>query len=146
MSEEGQIIQDPIKWWAGWTAFWGVTYLAFSYFAGYFYSRSEIMLGYLVFFFFTTSGGYLLRQWELEKGRLNVERELQKQIEHPRYIPSHVKREVWRRDQGKCVECGSQNRLEYDHIIPVSKGGSNTARNVQLLCEQCNRSKGAKIA
>ena len=61
------------------------------------------------------------------------------------HIPTHVKREVWRRDQGKCAYCGSQERLEFDHIIPVSKGGSNTARNVQLLCEKCNRSKSNKI-
>jgi len=44
-----------------------------------------------------------------------------------------------------CVECGSQERLEYDHIIPVSKGGSNTERNIQLLCEKCNRGKAAAI-
>lgn len=56
-------------------------------------------------------------------------------------IPSAVRREVWRRDGGKCAQCGSRESLEYDHIIPVSKGGSNTARNVELLCEKCNRSK-----
>lgn len=60
-------------------------------------------------------------------------------------IPSAVKREVWRRDEGHCVECGSKENLEYDHIIPVSKGGANTVRNLQLLCEHCNRSKGANI-
>jgi|GEM_PF-1651876 hypothetical protein len=63
-----------------------------------------------------------------------------------RLIPKSVKHEVWNRDGGRCVECGSKERLEYDHIIPVSKGGSNTARNVQLLCEQCNRLKAARIA
>lgn len=47
-------------------------------------------------------------------------------------IPKKVKQEVWQRDGGKCAECGSQEYLEYDHIIPVSKGGSNTARNIQL--------------
>ncbi len=62
-----------------------------------------------------------------------------------RSIPSDVKREVWRRDNGKCVRCGSNKNLEYDHIIPFSKGGSNTVRNIQLLCEFCNRSKNNKI-
>jgi hypothetical protein len=60
-------------------------------------------------------------------------------------ITEHVRIEVWRRDAGRCVVCGSQEALEYDHIIPVSKGGSNTARNVELLCERHNRSKGANI-
>ena len=62
-----------------------------------------------------------------------------------RYIPANVKREVWRRDEGKCVECGSKNNLENDHIIPVTKGGSSTARNIQLLCERCNRAKSDSI-
>jgi hypothetical protein len=60
-------------------------------------------------------------------------------------IPSDVRREFWRRDEGKCVKCGSRLKLEYDHIIPVAKGGGNTARNIELLCESCNRSKSASI-
>ena len=60
-------------------------------------------------------------------------------------IPESVRHEVWRRDQGCCVECGSKERLEYDHLIPFSKGGSNTARNLRLLCETCNRRKSASI-
>lgn len=55
-------------------------------------------------------------------------------------IPKTVEMYVWRRDRGRCVKCGSNERLEYDHIVPVSKGGSNTDRNIQLLCEYCNRS------
>ncbi len=62
-----------------------------------------------------------------------------------RAIPSSVRMEVWRRDGGRCVKCGSREKLEYDHIIPISKGGSNTARNIELLCENCNRSKGDSI-
>jgi hypothetical protein len=61
-------------------------------------------------------------------------------------IPDDVKQLVWQRDGGRCSNCGSQQRLEFDHIIPVAKGGSNTARNIQLLCETCNRTKGANLA
>jgi hypothetical protein len=68
-------------------------------------------------------------------------------VETPRResIPESVRHEVWRRDQGRCVDCGSRERLEFDHIIPVSQGGSNTARNIELRCETCNRRKGAAI-
>jgi len=60
-------------------------------------------------------------------------------------IPEDVRHAVWRRDEGRCVQCGSQERLEFDHIIPVSRGGANTERNLQLLCERCNREKSARI-
>jgi HNH endonuclease len=60
-------------------------------------------------------------------------------------IPERVRHEVWRRDQGRCVDCGSRERLEFDHIIPISRGGSNTARNIELRCEACNRRKSASV-
>lgn len=60
-------------------------------------------------------------------------------------IPERVRHEVWRRDRGICVDCGSRARLEFDHIIPVSRGGSNTARNLEIRCQTCNRAKGATI-
>jgi hypothetical protein len=66
-------------------------------------------------------------------------------VRNNRHISTQTKNAVWRRDQGMCVECGSNKNLEFDHIIPVSKGGSNTTRNIQLLCEGCNRRKSAKI-
>ncbi len=71
--------------------------------------------------------------------------EHEQEEERSRTIPKNVQREVWRRDLGKCAECGSKERLEFDHIIPFSKGGSSTARNIQLLCEKCNRSKGVNL-
>ncbi|WP_201764283.1 HNH endonuclease [Citrifermentans bemidjiense] len=60
-------------------------------------------------------------------------------------IARAVRNVVWNRDGGVCVECGSNENLEFDHIIPHSKGGSDTERNIQLLCMKCNRTKYDKI-
>ena len=62
-----------------------------------------------------------------------------------RTITKEVRDSVWRRDEGKCTQCGSNENLELDHIIPYSKGGSNSYRNIQLLCEECNRKKSDSI-
>lgn len=53
--------------------------------------------------------------------------------------------DVWRRDGGRCVRCGSNEELAFDHIIPISMGGTSSARNVQLLCEPCDRAKQANV-
>lgn len=62
-----------------------------------------------------------------------------------RQIPQDVKTAVWQRDGGRCRQCGAQQYLEFDHIIPFSKGGASTLNNVQLLCRICNAKKGAHI-
>ena len=45
----------------------------------------------------------------------------------------------------KCAQCGSSEKLEIDHIIPIARGGSNETTNLQILCRKCNRKKGAKL-
>ncbi|MDD8019127.1 MAG: HNH endonuclease [Bacteroidota bacterium] len=68
------------------------------------------------------------------------------ELPHTRLIPTHVKVEVWKRDKGRCVQCGSTKNLHYDHDIPFSRGGSSiTAENVRLLCAKHNLEKSDKI-
>jgi hypothetical protein len=87
-----------------------------------------------------------LRRWAESQGPLPpIEDTSTAERRRRQPIPESVRHEVWRRDEGRCVDCGSRERLEFDHIIPLSRGGSNTARNVELRCEVCNRKKGAKI-
>jgi hypothetical protein len=78
-----------------------------------------------------------------EKEGLSVEHN--EEVVKSRRISEEVRDSVWNRDGGKCVQCGSNENLEFDHIIPFSKGGANTKRNIQLLCESCNRAKSDNI-
>lgn len=46
-----------------------------------------------------------------------------------------------------CVYCNADNiPLEIDHILPVSRGGSNRISNLTLACRPCNQAKGNKTA
>jgi hypothetical protein len=98
----------------------------------------------------------LIDVWQEESGRRKVfkfklqiiddlplsERSRSTSLDHDRVIPTHVKLEVWKRDRGTCVKCGSAENLHFDHMIPYSLGGSSKdARNVQLLCAKHNLEK-----
>jgi hypothetical protein len=61
-----------------------------------------------------------------------------------RHIPAAVRREVWRRDEGRCAFMGSTGRcretgfLEFHHVEPYAAGGLATAGNIQLRCRAHN--------
>lgn len=66
--------------------------------------------------------------------------------ERRRLIPTLIKLAVWRRDGGKCVECGATDELHFDHIVPYSLGGTSLiADNVQILCARHNLAKRDRI-
>jgi len=59
-----------------------------------------------------------------------------------------IRHEVFKRDNYKCVECGATKEkrcLHIDHIIPVSRGGTDELDNLQTLCEGCNLAKKNRI-
>ena len=62
-----------------------------------------------------------------------------KSVAPDRKIPQALKREIWRRDPGKCCNCGSQFAVEFDHLHPLALGGKSNPENLRLLCKSCNQ-------
>ena len=60
-------------------------------------------------------------------------------------LPRELRLAVWRRDRGRCRECGNGFDLQYDHVIPLALGGATSVENLQLLCGDCNRAKGESL-
>ncbi len=65
-------------------------------------------------------------------------------------VPQWARKAVFYRDRGKCVICNKDlsgilslhNDVNFDHIVPLASGGLNDISNLQLLCGNCNKSKG----
>jgi 5-methylcytosine-specific restriction endonuclease McrA len=57
-----------------------------------------------------------------------------------RYIPASMKRAVWTRDHGQCTHpcCFSRHKLQFDHILPLAKGGTTSVSNLRLVCQTHN--------
>jgi 5-methylcytosine-specific restriction endonuclease McrA len=54
-------------------------------------------------------------------------------------LPSDwVRMYVWRRDRGRCVQCGSHERVWFEYIVPVMAGGRNKEQNIRLMCGSCS--------
>ena len=66
---------------------------------------------------------------------------------YSRTISDKLRYQVLKRDNFKCCACGASPakdpsvELHIDHIVPWSKGGENTAENLQTLCSKCNLGK-----
>lgn len=57
-------------------------------------------------------------------------------------IPASVRRAVWERDGGHCVDCKGTTSLQLDHVVAVVHGGHTCVGNLALRCRTCNRQKG----
>jgi 5-methylcytosine-specific restriction protein A len=88
---------------------------------------------------------------EIESRKLSERRESERENSR-RYrtrlgkeIPGWLRRDVFERDGFACVDCGSEERLEVDHITPLTAGGSNDFENLQTLCKACNSRKRDRV-
>ena len=50
---------------------------------------------------------------------------------------------VLKRDGEQCVNCGCTENLQFDHILPVSRGGNSEPENLRVLCKACNLRRGS---
>ena len=57
---------------------------------------------------------------------------------------AEIRRQVWRRDKGRCSNCRSTFALEIDHVMPRAAGGPSTLENTRLLCRACNQRAAIK--
>ncbi len=69
-----------------------------------------------------------------------------------RYVPAHVRRGVWERDQGQCTfvgttghRCQSRRFLEFDHMDPVARGGEATVGRMRLRCRAHNQCEAERV-
>ena len=61
------------------------------------------------------------------------------------YRKVHLSRSnIFIRDGYKCIYCGSEDNLTIDHVIPKSRGGNNTWKNMVSCCGRCNVTKDNK--
>jgi len=57
-------------------------------------------------------------------------------------IKTKTTEQLFQRDGKRCSQCGATENLTIDHIIPISKDGTNDLDNLQVLCLSCNCKKG----
>jgi hypothetical protein len=82
---------------------------------------------------------------ERAKAMVAMDMQPQDQAQRRDVIPDDVKQLVWLRDGGRCRHCGAQAELQFDHVIPVTMGGSSNPENPQILCGSCNRRKSTGL-
>jgi len=71
---------------------------------------------------------------------------------NPRHIPAAIKRAVWERDGGRCTfsgesghRCEARDRLEFDHVQPVARGGVTSVAGIRLRCRAHNQYEAERV-
>ena len=97
------------------------------------------------------AGFKLLLEQDRKRKGLTEKPRPQKTAASGRSVPAAVKREVWKRDEGRCTtpmgdgqRCGATRKLEFDHHLEVALGGESTVEKVRLLCKTRNLMKAER--
>ena len=97
------------------------------------------------YYFSGADGEVASKIYEVAVGRANQTIVSRSEEASMRHIPRDVRQRVWQKYSGRCADCGATQYLEFDHVVPVARGGSNSEANVQLLCRGCNGKKSDHI-
>lgn len=87
----------------------------------------------------------------IQRRWLTNNHEMNRQKSHRRRVRQQMagtyqvsKDEIHKLSRGSCFYCGSVERIEIDHVMPLSRGGTHSIGNLVSACLKCNRSKGSK--
>lgn len=89
------------------------------------------------------------KKWKAENKHIRSEHQRNRRAKKKNSVGQHTSNDIkniMEFQKGKCACClkSIKNSYQVDHIIPLSKGGSNSKYNLQLLCAPCNLFKRAK--
>jgi len=87
-----------------------------------------------------------IRHYEKKKFGATARPQKPRESQRPGHIPAQVRRAVWEGSGGQCVivgengkRCGARKFLEFDHIVPLARGGKSTVENLRLVCRAHNQ-------
>ncbi len=85
-------------------------------------------------------------------GRPRTKPATRRQTLRARTVPAEVRRAVIARDGRQCSyrapdgrRCSARSRLEFDHVVPLSRGGTATAENTRVLCDRHNQYEAERV-
>lgn len=90
------------------------------------------------------TSGFVVEEWVKSEKETNSKEIHSEDVSKRIVFPQEIRTKVYNRSEGRCVYCGNFipfDEMTIDHIIPLSRGGTNHETNLQCCCLECNRMK-----